>query len=116
ASANSEDVQELLRPLGLFRKRAEALIELASILRDRHNGSVPTTSVDLERLPSVGRYTANAFRCFRLRERVPIVDANVVRVFSRYFGLTPPRGKIDSAEEYWDLARRLVPSKNPELF
>lgn len=116
ADAKVQDVEDILRPLGLFRKRAKSLVEMARVLREQHGGTVPTAYSDLVALPYVGRYSASAFLCFHAGSALPAVDANVVRVFARYFGLELPAGKIESAEEYWAVAKRLVPATGAALF
>lgn len=116
ARASLQDVESILRPLGLYRKRARSLIELARVLEERYSGSVPERLEELLDLPYVGRYAASAFLCFHHGKRLPVVDANIVRVFRRCFGLTAPTGKTEAAEDYWALARSLVPTKAPALF
>jgi len=82
--AKVEAVTSLLKPLGLQNVRAKALIDIANEYAD---GGIPDDKEALLELPYVGPYAANATLCFAFDERRPIVDANVVRVFNRAFGL-----------------------------
>lgn len=116
AAARIRDLERMLRPLGLFRKRARGLKRLASQLVDRHGGEVPSTERDLRRLSYVGRYAASATLCFAFQKRRAIVDANVVRLLSRYYGLTLPPAKIEADERYWTLAAALLPRTGVERF
>lgn len=109
AHARQDELEQVLAPLGLFRKRARALLPLAQQLVERHAGHPPASLEALLTLPYVGRYAANAFLCFGLGQRRPVVDANVARVFQRYFGVAPWPGKLEHAEDYWTLAARLLP-------
>jgi A/G-specific adenine glycosylase len=116
AGASQPELQAILEPLGLFRKRARALIPLAQALVDRHGGTVPTRLEELLPLPYVGRYAANAYLCFGLGRRRPVVDANVARLLDRYWGLTPWRGKLEHAEGHWAFAEALLPEAGVQLY
>jgi A/G-specific adenine glycosylase len=59
-------------------------------------------------LPGIGVYTASAILCFGFHRDISIVDANVLRVMTRFFGL-PENLKVDN-DQITDLARRLVPN------
>lgn len=59
ASANVRDVEEILRPIGFFRVKAGNCIKCAQMVLSEYGGEVPRTYEDLERLPGVGRKTAN---------------------------------------------------------
>ena len=59
ASANPEELEELIRPTGFFRAKAKSLLGLAAALRDDFGGEVPGRLEDLVKLPGVGRKTAN---------------------------------------------------------
>lgn len=116
AAASVRELEALLQPLGLFRKRARALKALAGELVGRLGGQVPDDERKLRTLPYVGRYTANATLCFAFGERRAIVDANVVRLLSRYFKLPLPETKIEADDRYWTLAASLLPRKNVPQF
>jgi A/G-specific adenine glycosylase len=116
AAADPAELEQVLQPLGLFRKRARALHLLAEKLVNSHGGTVPLTLEALLELPYVGRYAANAYLCFGLRQRRPVVDANVARLFERYWGQTPWQGKLEGAESYWALADHLLPANDVQLY
>lgn len=103
------DLLRILRPLGLQNQRAASLVRLAGALVDRFGGTVPADMDSLLRLPGVGLYTAAAVRSFKFGERVPIVDANVLRVFARITG-TPRGSDLRRSEDAWALAWALLPS------
>jgi A/G-specific adenine glycosylase len=114
--ANIESIEMLLYPLGLFRKRAKALVQVAKALVYKHGGLVPQRIDELLALPYVGRYVANAVLCFAFNEKHAIVDANIARLLERYFHLDPNVGKLDENEEYWDLASKLLPKRNVKTY
>lgn len=112
-AAMEEELQVLLEPLGLHRKRAAALKKLGVEVSAQFSGQVPDDYDALTDLPYVGRYAGNAALCFAQGLPQPIVDANVARVLERVFGLPSPDGKLESEEEYWSLAGCLVPNDRP---
>ncbi|MHA1730737.1 MAG: A/G-specific adenine glycosylase [Promethearchaeota archaeon] len=81
------DLETFLQPLGLHRRRARALHELALDICEKHGGRVPRAYEKLLSLRGVGEYIARAVRCFGFGYREAIVDVNVVRVFSRAFSV-----------------------------
>ena len=86
ASANVQKLRAMLAPLGLVY-RAGVLKTLGQRIRDEFSGKVPATSQSLRSLPGVGSYTCNAIQCFAFGQRTAIVDTNVVRLTSRFFGI-----------------------------
>lgn len=59
AAADRAELEELLRPTGFFRNKADALIKLGQELVARYGGEVPGRMEDLLTLPWIGRKTAN---------------------------------------------------------
>ena len=110
ASASKVEIARVIRPLGLQNIRASALKQVAGVICSQHNGRVPRDPCALTSLPHVGRYSANAVCCFAYHQRRPIVDANVVRIFSRAFGMRVPV-EIHKADALWALALELLPRR-----
>lgn len=59
AQADRAQLEEIIRPTGFFRAKADSLIKLGQALVERFDGEVPHTMKDLVTLPGVGRKTAN---------------------------------------------------------
>lgn len=59
AGADRAELEELIRPTGFFRNKADSLIKLGQALVERYDGEVPRRLVDLVTLPGIGRKTAN---------------------------------------------------------
>jgi endonuclease-3 len=59
AGANRAELEELIRPTGFYRNKADSLIRLGGELVERFGGEVPATMAELVTLPGVGRKTAN---------------------------------------------------------
>lgn len=84
ARADQERLEEEIRPVGFFRNKARALIQMGRTLVEEHGGEVPRTMEDLIRLPGVGRKTANVVlgNAFSINEGV-VVDTHVRRLSNR---------------------------------
>ena len=91
-----ERLTELIRTIGLYRTKARNLIETCRILVDEYGGHVPRSREALERLPGVGRKTANVVLNVAFGEPTIAVDTHVFRVANRT-GLAPGRN-VDEVE------------------
>jgi endonuclease-3 len=89
-------IREHIRTLGLFNNKAKNLAETARILIDDYGGEVPERRADLERLPGVGRKTANVILNTAFGHPTIAVDTHIFRVANRT-GLAP--GKNVTAVE-----------------
>lgn len=77
-----------LKILGFGNQKADALYLASKWLIEHHAGKVPDSFDSLMRVPHIGAYAAGAILCFGFHKRFEIVDVNVQRFFSRYYGLT----------------------------
>lgn len=84
AHAPLEELEEMMRPLGLYRHRAKRLYKLGEDIR-RRGGNIPQTSNELHDSGFIGLYVTNAFELFILRNRKPLLDVNMSRLLKRYF-------------------------------
>jgi len=80
-----EDVENYLKPVGLYRQRASRLKKLAEEMLKRE-GVFPQDREDLESIPFLGQYIANAIELIIFNQPSPLVDVNMARVLERYFG------------------------------
>jgi endonuclease-3 len=99
-----EKLIEYIRTIGLFRNKAKNIIALSQMLIDDFNGEVPADREVLEKLPGVGRKTANVVMNVAFKEPTIAVDTHIFRVSNRT-GLAP--GKTPLAVE--ELLNRIVP-------
>jgi endonuclease-3 len=93
-----------IRSIGLFNNKAKNIIATCRLLLERHGGEVPSAREDLERLPGVGRKTANVILNTAFGEPAIAVDTHIFRVANRT-GLAP--GKTVRAVE--DKLLKVVP-------
>src|SRR5260221_35385 len=108
ADSGKPEVIRAWRGLG-YNNRAVRLRELAMAVVADHGGRVPDEPSQLEQLPGIGRYTANAVACFAFRRRVPIVEVNVHRVFSRLFWRMKSTSDRKDLNTVWETAKRILP-------
>ena len=81
--AHLEDLEDIIRPVGSFRKKASYIKNIATILDDEYNGMVPKSREELIKLPGVGRKTANVFLGEFYNIPAIAVDTHVERVSKR---------------------------------
>ena len=81
--ANIRDLEEIIRPVGSFRKKASYLQKIASILVDQYDGVVPRDRDILMTFPGVGRKTINVFLSEYYQEPWIAVDTHVERISKR---------------------------------
>ena len=83
ANANITDIEEILKPIGIFRRKASYIIQIANILIEKYNGTVPNNIESLESFPGVGRKTANVVLGLLYNYPSIAVDTHVKRVSKR---------------------------------
>jgi endonuclease III len=96
ATLGVEQVERLIRTIGLYRTKAKNVIALSRILVEKHHGDVPRDRESLEALPGVGRKTANVVMNVAFEEPTIAVDTHIFRVGNRT-GIAP--GKTPHAVE-----------------
>ncbi len=88
ARATAADILPHVRSVSYPNAKAAHLAALARMLEGEHGGRVPRGQAELERLPGVGRKTANVIRAVVFGEAAMAVDTHVFRV-SRRLGIVP---------------------------
>ena len=97
-----EGLKEYIKTIGLYNSKAANILKTCQILIDEHGGEVPAERAALERLPGVGRKTANVILNTAYRQPVMAVDTHIFRVANRT-GIAP--GKNVRAVEDGLMAR-----------
>lgn len=111
AKADEEKVLKLWQGLGYY-SRARNLHATAKMVVNQYDGNFPNTYKELKSLKGVGDYTASAIAsiCFDIPE--PVVDGNVYRVLSRYFGVDLPINSTEGINYFKELARDVMDKEN----
>ncbi len=96
--ASLEDLENILRPIGSYHKKASYIKEIARIIVDDYQGSMPCDRKILESFPGVGRKTVNVV--FSEYYHIPAfaVDTHVERV-SKRLGLAKEQDNVLTIEE-----------------
>ena len=116
ANADIADVEQIVRPCGLFHTKARDIVRMCQMLMENYDGVVPDTVEELTKLPGIGRKTANLVvgdiyhkpaivcdtHCIRITNLLGLVDSkDPVKVEKQLRPLLPP-------EESNDFCHRLV--------
>jgi len=107
ASATQEEVMPYWAGLGYYA-RARNLHRCAQVIQAEWGGRFPPTSSQIAELPGIGRSTAAAIAAFAYGERSPIMDGNVKRVFTRYFGIHGETGARQTEQALWARAEAVL--------
>jgi A/G-specific adenine glycosylase len=112
AAASEEEVLKLWQGLGYY-SRARNLHATARTIASKFGGHFPDTYQELLKLKGVGPYTAAAIAsiCYGLPH--PVVDGNVYRVLSRYFGVELPINSPEGVRYFADLAMEVIDRERP---
>ena len=86
ADAKVEDIEKLIKTLGLYKAKSKNIVGMANMLRDVYDYKIPTTREELIKLPGVGRKTANVVLSVGFNIPAIAVDTHVERVV-KMFGL-----------------------------
>ena len=81
-------LRDYIKTIGLFNSKAKNIIALSEILIKEHKGIVPENDVALEKLPGVGRKTANVVRNIAFGHETIAVDTHIFRIGNRT-GIAP---------------------------
>lgn len=112
ANADESTVLKLWQGLGYY-SRARNLHFTAKHIVKEFNGEFPSTYNDIIKLKGVGEYTAAAIASFAFNEPTAVVDGNVYRVLSRYFGIETAINSSLGIKEFKALAQSLIDEKQP---
>ena len=110
AAATENEVLKAWQGLGYYSRTrnlhtaAQQVMEL---------GGFPQTFKELKTLKGVGDYTAAAIASIAFGEPVAVLDGNVYRVLSRYYGIDTPIDSTEGKKEFQALAQSLLPINEP---
>lgn len=115
ADADEESILKLWQGLGYY-SRARNLHKTAQQVRDEYQGEFPKTYSEIIQLKGIGPYTAAAISSFAFDLPHAVVDGNVYRILSRYYGIDEPIDSTQGKKTFQALADSLIPSSDPALF
>ena len=115
-NADIKDIERLIHSCGFYKSKAESIIGMAQMIRDKFDGRVPDNIEDLITLPGVGRKTANLIVGDIYGKESIVVDTHMIRISNR-IGLVSDKDpkkiefalkKIVPADEGSDFCHRIV--------
>lgn len=84
SEASKKEVIEVIRPTGLYNKKAEALISGASFLKEKGVQEKTFREIE-EKVKGVSSYVTNAVLCFCYEKKVPLFDVNIEKILTNFF-------------------------------
>lgn len=83
AAAPQEEIEELIRPCGLYHTKAKNIRDASRMLLDEYGGTLPTEMDDLLRFPGIGRKIANLLRGDIFHLPAVVTDTHCIRICGR---------------------------------
>lgn len=111
AAASEDDVLKLWQGLGYYSRARNLHAAAKQIVVLGH---FPDTLEGIKALKGVGDYTAAAIGSFAFDIPAAVVDGNVYRVLSRYFGIDTPINSTQGKKEFAALAQSLLPASSAQ--
>jgi len=115
ALADRQHVLKLWEGLGYY-SRARNLQDAARMVIDKYDGNLPDTLSEIKTLKGIGPYTAAAILSIAFQKPHAVVDGNVLRVLSRYFGIIDDIRNQQTKNGIQQLASEVIPHSNPGDF
>ena len=113
AAASEDDVLKLWQGLGYYSRARNLHAAARQIVA---LGEFPNTLDGIKSLKGVGDYTAAAIGSFAFNLPAAVVDGNVYRVLSRYFGIDTPINSTQGKKEFAALAQSLLPASEAAAY
>jgi len=112
AAASEDEVLREWQGLGYYSRARNLHFAARQIVE---MGGFPRTLEGIRKLKGVGDYTAAAIASFAFGIPAAVVDGNVYRVLSRYFGISTPINTTEGKKEFAALAQELLPQSERSL-
>jgi len=115
ATATEREVYKLWEGLGYY-SRCKNLIATAKFIYRDLDGKFPDTFEEILALKGIGNYTASAIASFAYNQPYAVLDGNVFRVLSRFFGEETPINTTEGKKFYALLSQQLLDKENPAKY
>ena len=107
SSADESEVLKMWKGLGYYN-RAINIHKTSKKITNELNGIFPNTYSELIKLNGIGDYTASAISSICFHEYNPVVDGNVLRLLSRYYGLKNPIDSLKGQRNIREIGKKLI--------
>ncbi|MBR1393003.1 MAG: endonuclease III [Ruminococcus sp.] len=107
ANADVADIEEIVRPCGLYKTKAQSIVSMCREINQRFGGEIPSSIEELTTLPGIGRKTANLIMGDVFHKPAIVTDTHCIRITGR-LGLTKNTEPAKVEADLW----KIIP---PEL-
>jgi A/G-specific adenine glycosylase len=114
AKAREDKVLKAWAGLGYY-SRAKNILNTAQFITENYSGNFPSEREKLLGLKGIGEYTAGAIASLAFNLPEPILDGNLIRVFSRLYGINFLPVSPEQKKIYWQWSKHWVASGEPAL-
>lgn len=108
AAADESDLLRHWEGLGYYRRVRSIHAAAKQIIQD-HDGKFPLTYDDALALPGVGRYTAGAVLSISTDAKLPVLEGNTQRVYSRWIAMRGSPTDTAANKLLWKFAEKILP-------
>jgi A/G-specific adenine glycosylase len=115
AKASEQQVLEVWKGLGYYSRARNMHFTAQQVVKD-FSGIFPSSFDSLIKLKGIGQYTAAAISSICSDEPEPVVDGNVVRVFSRIFGFESPVGSTKIFKDVRNKSKSYITDSDPGTY
>jgi A/G-specific adenine glycosylase len=114
AKAKEESVLKLWEGLGYY-SRARNLHRAAKMICQEFGSKLPDNPESIRKLPGIGEYTSGAILAIAYKKAQPALDGNLIRVYSRFYGVEESVNEPSTLKRLWQIAKEHTPSKKDEI-
>lgn len=111
ANADVLEIEDIIRPCGLFKTKAKSIKDCANELIERFSGNLPDNMDDLTSLPGIGRKTANLIMGDIWGKPAVVTDTHCMRICER-LGLSKGKNPLEVEKRLWQV---LPPEKSSDF-
>ena len=111
ANADVADIEEIIRPCGLYKTKARSIVTMCRQIMDNFGGEIPNTIEKLTTLAGIGRKTANLVMGDVFHKPAVVTDTHCIRICGR-LGLTKNK---EPAKVEEDLRKILPPERSSDF-
>lgn len=111
ANADVTDIEQIVKPCGLYKTKANSIVQMCRQIMDEYNGEIPSSIEQLTKLSGIGRKTANLIMGDVFHKPAVVTDTHCIRICTR-LKLTQNK---DPKKVEQDLIEILPPQKSSDF-
>lgn len=111
AKAEITDVEEIIKPCGLYKTKAKSVVEMCQQIIENFDGKIPSTIEELTTLSGIGRKTANLIMGDIFHKPAIVADTHCIRITNR-LGLTDSKNPVKVEK---DLVEIIPPQRSSDF-